>query len=76
MKTYKPRTIQEFGCDYCNKIMRTEKGMREHEKKCYYNESRECPNCYNEEEGYNSGVVEPRSMDQLIAEAKVEMKKE
>lgn len=29
-----------------------------------------------EEEGYNSGVAEPRSMDQLIAEAKAEMKKE
>ena len=39
-------------------------------------EQRKAVEIRDEEEGYNSGVAEPKSMDELIAEAKTEMKNE
>ena len=39
-------------------------------------EQRRAVEVRDEEEGYKSGVAEPRSMSQLIAEAKAEIKKE
>ena len=39
-------------------------------------EQRKAVEVRDEEEGYKSGVAEPRSMSQLIAEAKAEIKKE
>lgn len=40
------------------------------------NDQRKAVEIRDEEEGYKSGVAEPRSMGQLIAEAKAEKKKE
>ncbi len=39
-------------------------------------EQRKAVEVRDEKEGYNSGIAESRSMDQLIAEAKAESKKE
>ena len=39
-------------------------------------EQRKAVEVRDEEEGYHSGVAEPRSMDALIAEAKAEMNNE
>ena len=39
-------------------------------------EQRKAVEFRDEEEGYNSGVAEPKTMDELIAEAKAEMKNE
>jgi len=63
MKEFKPRTIQQFGCDYCNKRLQRKERMAEHEMKCYYNEDRVCPNCFDHETGENTGRIHEQHDD-------------
>ena len=45
MKTLKPRMIQEYRCDYCNKKYRMKTACEKHERVCYKNPNRDCNMC-------------------------------
>ena len=34
-----------YGCDYCSRVNVRKETMESHEKICYYNPDRECPEC-------------------------------
>lgn len=68
------KTVDISGIKFTSNVFPTPEDMKLWESLTY--EQRKAVEIRDEEEGYNSGVAKPRSMDQLIAEAKAEMKKE
>lgn len=52
MRELKPRTIQEYKCDFCYKNTRRKQTMVRHERICFKNPNRECETCQ------NSGFIE------------------
>jgi len=44
-----PKKIEVYECEYCKKkVLRTKSGMKQHEKKCFWNpETKSCMTCEN-----------------------------
>ncbi len=68
------KTVDISGIKFTSTVFPTPEDMALWES--LTDEQRKAVEVRDEEEGFNSGIAEHRSMDQLIAEAKAEMKKE
>lgn len=68
------KTVDISGIRFSSTVFPTPEDMELWESLTY--EQRKAIEVRDEEEGYRSGVAEPRSMSELIAEAKAEMKNE
>jgi len=68
------KTVDISGIRFSSTVFPTPEDMELWESLSY--EQRKAIEVRDEEEGYRSGVAEPRSMSELIAEAKAEMKNE
>ncbi len=67
-------TVDISGIKFTSTVFPTEEDMKLWESLTY--EQRKAVEIRDEEEGYQSGIAEPQTMDELIAEAKAEMKNE